>query len=295
MGAGGAEKPHGMRPFSIEEATMPALDKIDGQLVYQPDGATLAEYITDRHEVGVIVGPIGSGSSTASCFKIWFTACEQHVSEHDGKRHTKWAIVRTTYPELNTSTLPTWLTWFPEETYGKLIRSRPMNQVIQIGDIDLEIWFLALDDADDIKKLRSTEFTGIWFNELEYHSYEMFSEAHSRVAQGRFPPMMHGGPKWHGILADMNAPDEDHFVSRMAGWSEWPDDVPEESRLKWPKEWWLKKQPQVTSKLKTAARIAAGAVVSRGIKLGLISDQRRPHTPGCNRSMACTVGRQRAA
>ena len=222
---------------------MPSLQKIEGQFVYEPDGAVLDEFIRDRSEVAVIVGPIGSGSSTASCFKIWFTACEQHVAERDGKRHSRWAIVRTTYPELNTSTLKTWLTWFPEEQYGTLIKARPMHQTIQVGDLDLEVWFLALDDIDDIKKLRSTEFTGIWFNELEYHTYEMFSEAHSRVAQGRYPPMMDGGPKWHGIIGDMNAPDEEHFVSRMAGWSPWPDDTPEDKRLTWPQEWWLKKQP----------------------------------------------------
>src|SRR5271166_1484421 len=222
---------------------MPELDRIDGQFVYEPDGKVLGEFVGDRSKVAVICGPIGSGTSTGSCFRIWATACEQALSKRDGKRHTRVGIVRTTYPELLTSTVKTWLTWFPEETYGRLIRSRPMNQIIQVGDVDLDIWFLALDDEEDIKKLRSTEFTLIWFNELEYHSYEMFMEAHSRVVQGRYPPMMDGGPTWNGIIADMNAPNEEHFIARMAGWSVWPDDVPIEKRIPWPEDWWLKRQP----------------------------------------------------
>jgi hypothetical protein len=230
---------------------MPGLDVIDGRLVYEPDGAILSAYVADRSPVAVIVGPIGSGTSTASCMRIFATACEQKPSARDGRRHSRWAIVRTTYPELMTSTVKTWLTWFPESEYGTLVRSRPLNQVIRLGDLDLETWFLALDDEEDIRKLRSTEWTGIWFNEIEYQRYIIFQEAHSRVAQGRYPPMMEGGPTWHGIIADMNAPDEEHFVARMAcaagipGFegADYPDDIPMEDRLKWPSDWWIRKQP----------------------------------------------------
>lgn len=230
---------------------MPELDLVDGQFVYEPDGRVLGEFVGDRSDVAVICGPIGSGTSTGCCFRIWQTACEQKPSRRDGRRHVRVGVIRTTYPELNTSTLKTWLTWFPEETYGRLIRSRPMNQVIQIGDLDLDMWFLALDDESDVKKLMSTEFTMIWFNELEFHNYRMFMEAHSRVVQGRYPPVMDGGPTWHGLIADMNAPPEDHFLARMAnasglpGWggADYPDDTLEEERIKWPKDWFLRKQP----------------------------------------------------
>jgi hypothetical protein len=213
----------------------------DGQKIYQPDGEVLAEYVSDRSPVAMIVGPIGSGSSTASCFRIYATAMEQRPSLIDGKRRSRWAIVRPTYPELVTSTMRTWLYWFPEEQYGLMNKSRPMKQVIEIGDLELEIWFLALDGPADIQKLRSVEYTGIWFNEIEFQSYEIFLEAKSRT--GRFPPMAEGGSNWSGVIGDMNAPNEEHFVARMAGWAEYPDDVSEEKRIKWPANWWLKKQP----------------------------------------------------
>jgi hypothetical protein len=221
---------------------MPALEFTeDRQQVYEPDGRVLAEFVADRSEVAVIVGPIGSGTSSAACMRIWQHACEQPKNPRDGVRRSRWAVVRVTYPELRTSALETWLYWFPEDRYGPAKYGRPMEHLIRIGDVELEVWFLALDGEDDVKKLKSVEYTGIFFNEIEYQSHAIFIEGKSRT--GRYPSPADGGCAWSGIIADMNAPDEDHFICRMAGWSEWPDDMPPEKRLKWPKEWWLKMQP----------------------------------------------------
>ena len=38
--------------------------------------------------------------------------------------------------------------WFNEKQYGELKRSRPMMQTIRLGDMELEVWFLALDGED---------------------------------------------------------------------------------------------------------------------------------------------------
>lgn len=220
---------------------MPELRVHEQQFIYEPDGPVLAEFVADRSKLAVICGPVGSGSSTGSLMRLWFTACEQRPSSIDGKRRSKWFIIRPTYPELQTSTLKTWLFWFPEERYGRLIRSRPMNQMIQVGDVEAEFWFLALDGPDDIEKARSTEWTGGFMNELEFQSYDIFQEMRSR--SGRFPSRAEGGCTWSGVIGDMNAPNEDHFIARMAGWAEYPDETPQEKRLKWPSDWWLKKQP----------------------------------------------------
>jgi hypothetical protein len=224
---------------------MPELDYIDSRPVYEPDGSVLAAFLEDRSEVAVIVGPIGSGTSTGACFRIYASAREQSPTPkgrpREGKRLTRWAIVRPTYPELLTSTVKTWLHWFPEEIFGPMKRSRPMNHVLNIHDVELDAWFLALDGVDDIEKLRSTEWTGFWNNELEFQSIEIFDEERSRA--GRYPAMIDGGPTWYGVIADMNAPPEDHFVARMAGWTEWPEDAPLEKRRKWPDTWKLFRQP----------------------------------------------------
>lgn len=220
---------------------MPELEALESQYVYQPDGRVLAGFLADRSEVSVIVGPIGSGTSSAACMRIWQCACEQAKSPRDGIRHSRWAIVRSTYPELRTAVIETWLFWFPEAKYGPLTWSRPMHQVMRVGDVELDLWFLALDGEDDVKKLRSVEYTGIFFNEVEFQDHIVFIEGKSRT--GRYPHQADGGATWSGVIADMNAPREDHFIARMTGMSDWPDETPLDKRLKWPKEWTLFRQP----------------------------------------------------
>ena len=213
-----------------------------GRRIYRPDGAVLRAFLADRSHVSIIRGPIGSGTSTVSCMKIWKLAMEQAASR-DGMRHSRWMIVRNTYPELLRTTVETWLTWFPENLYGRLNRARPMRHQIVLGDLDLDVWFLALDGAEDIQKLRSAEYTGVWFNEIEYHEKEIFDEAESRT--GRYPPEMMGGPSWHGVLGDMNAPTEDHWLPKMMGEVPLPDELPEDERQywRWPKGWAHFEQP----------------------------------------------------
>lgn len=197
-----------------------------GQRIYEPDGAVLGEYLADRSHVCIIRGPIGSGTSSASCLKIYTHAMEQRPSPIDGKRRSRWAVVRNTYPDLQNTTLKTWLDWFPEEQYGKVWADRPILHEIRIGDVELDVYFLALDDEKDIKKLRSLELTGVWFNEVEFIDKPLFDEAESRT--GRYPSEKEGGSAWDGVIADMNAPPEDHWLPQMTGEAPPADDLTSE-------------------------------------------------------------------
>src|SRR5581483_3629912 len=220
---------------------MPQLEfDSEGRTIYEPDGACLVEYLTDRSDVSIIRGPVGSGTSSASCVKIWTLAQEQRV-QVNGLRQSRWAIVRNTYPELTGTTLKTWLFWFPEHLYGRVNRSRPMTQIIRADDVELEVFFLALDGPEDQAKLQSFEFTGFWFNEMEHTNKEIFDMCGGRTR--RYPPVATGGTKWSGIIADLNAPNEDHWLPMMAGEVPYPDDVPEDRRIRMPESWFYKVQP----------------------------------------------------
>lgn len=212
---------------------MPQID-IDehGRRIYEPDGKVLAEYLVDRSHVSVIRGPIGSGTSSCSCIKIGMIAAEQRPGL-DGVRRSRWAVVRNSYPELKNTTVKTWLDWYPENLYGRFNWAKPMTHMMRWADVECEVLFLALDDPTDVAKLRSFELTGVWFNELEYIDKEIFLEAESRC--GRFPAVKDGGPTWDGVIADMNAPSEDHWLPQMTREAPYPDDVPEEKRDFWPK------------------------------------------------------------
>ena len=62
---------------------------------------------------------------------------------------------------------------------------------------------------------------------------------------GRYPSMRDGGPTWTGVIADTNAPEEDHWWPIMAGEVPIPDHISsEESRmLVKPDNWKFYTQP----------------------------------------------------
>lgn len=208
-----------------------------GRVIYEPDGPTLRGFMLSNARVRIIRGPIRSGTSSMCCHEIWRRACEQKPNPNDGVRRTRWAVIRNTYPDLQQSTVKTWLAWFPEKEFGRFIWSKPMVHTLRKGEVHCEVVFLALDKPEDVSKLRSTEWTGIWFNELEYIPKELFDEAESRA--GYFPAVKDGGATWSGVFGDMNAPSEDNWVVMMTGEVPLPEDMPEDDRrqYQWPDGW----------------------------------------------------------
>lgn len=198
-----------------------------GQKIYRPDGAVLQRFLKERPYFGIIQGPIGSGTSTACCLKIYTLACQQKPGP-DGKRRTRFAVVRNTFPELQQTTLKTWLYWFPENLYGIMNRARPYTHPIRVGDVECEVVFIALDSPDDVQKLLSMELTGIFYNEMNFLHRSIVQEGLSRC--GRYPPMAEGGPTWFGGFADMNAPNEDHWTPQMFGDVPIPDDLSDDDK-----------------------------------------------------------------
>lgn len=159
-----------------------------------------------------VMGPVGSGKSTAMCMEIMGRARRQ-VKGPDGVRRSRWAIVRNSYRELQDTTLKTWLSWFPEEVFGSFNLSR-MTHVIRSGEVELEVLFRSLDRPGDLKKLLSLELTGAWFNEAREMPKTIIDAMGDRVE--RFPARKDGGCTWAGVLMDTNPPDTDHWWYRLA-------------------------------------------------------------------------------
>jgi hypothetical protein len=193
---------------------------------------TLASFHASNAFVRGVKGPIGSGKSVGCCLEIFIRAKQQYPSI-DGKRRTRWAVVRNTGPELETTTIKTWLDWFPEAVFGKMNRKPPITHRVAIEDIELEVIFLALDRPDDVKKLLSLEVTGIFFNEARFIHKDIVDAGTGRV--GRYPARKEKPdevpddqwPTWYGIIMDTNPPDDDHWwyngaeVDTPEGWEFW--------------------------------------------------------------------------
>jgi hypothetical protein len=230
----------------------------DGRRIYifKPE-TQLAKFVSSNNFVDVIQGPLGSGKSVASCLRLMRHAQEQKPSPIDGMRRSRWFVARNTYPDLRRTTIRTWLECFPEHLYGRFFWGQPPSHRVSFADVRAEFDFLALDKPEDIRKLRSGEYTGGFFNEIQYAEKALFDEGQSRV--DRYPSEQHGGATWAGVIADANAPDEDHWLGQMTGQVDLPPGLtPEEAaELQWPPNWgFFLQPPALIEKLDQQGRIA---------------------------------------
>lgn len=167
-----------------------------------------------------IMGPVGSGKSTACALEMIRRAHYQRKGP-DGKRRSRWCVIRNSYPELKSTTIKTWMDWIPAE-YGKTNFDSPIVHHIKTEELDIEVLFLALDRPEDQKKLLSLELTGAWINEAREVPKAIVDALTGRV--GRYPSVNMGGCSWSGILMDTNPPDTESWwfkmceVDRPSGW-----------------------------------------------------------------------------
>jgi len=179
---------------------------------YSPPGPIAAEFMQSDAFVRGLMGPIGSGKSTACVMEILRRASEQEPNAQ-GVRRTRAAVIRNTYPELSTTTIKTWHEWMPE-TIGHWRSQGPPRHFIRAGDMELEVLFLALDSPDSVSKLLSLELTFAWLNECRQIPRAVLDGVTGRI--GRFPPKREGGATWSGIIMDTNAPDTDSWYYKLA-------------------------------------------------------------------------------
>lgn len=138
---------------------------------------------------------------------------EQEPSPLDGKRHTRWAVIRNTKQQLKDTTIKTWLDWFREDAFGKFTWS-DLSHHIQINDVDLEVLFRPLDTPDDVRRVLSLEVTGAWLNECREIPKIIVDALGDRT--GRFPSQREGGCTWRGVFGDTNPPDDSSWFYKMA-------------------------------------------------------------------------------
>ena len=166
---------------------------------------TCTAFMNSDAKMRVLMGPVGSGKSVASCFEIVRRASQQHPSQ-DGVRRSRAAVVRETVRQLTDTTIKTFLDWFPPGVCGNFMRTTK-TYFFKVGDVECEIMFRALDDADDVANLNSLELTFAWFNECRDINPEIVDAMSKRI--GRFPSAKDGGPSWFGMWGDTNPPTMD--------------------------------------------------------------------------------------
>lgn len=165
--------------------------------------------------INLVMGPYGSGKTTMCLNRIVREACNMPIW-HQGRRRSRWAIVRNTSGELHSTTLQSWLLWFAELGDIKKRQKPLLTYEHHFNDgkgiVELELIFLALDREEDIRKIKSLEVTGCYINELSEVPQGALSHFKGRVNK-RYPSHNFcSEPYWSGIIADTNPPDIDHWI-----------------------------------------------------------------------------------
>lgn len=179
--------------------------------------------------VRLIMGCVGSGKSVVCCMEI-FRRCAEMPRCSDGKRKSRWVVVRNTRDQLKKTTLKTWFAWFPDGVAGTW-RESDMTFYLRVGDIDAEILFLPLDTPDDQRRLLSLEVTGVFINEAREVHPELIVAARTRMPRYPSKAMLPVDPAtgvkaeyWSGLIMDTNPPSEDSWLyeqfetKQPAGW-----------------------------------------------------------------------------
>tara|TARA_B100001939_G_scaffold64778_1_gene53657 strand:+ start:2641 stop:4065 length:1425 start_codon:yes stop_codon:yes gene_type:complete len=184
---------------------------------YKPPGKVAAKFHKSDAFVRGLMGPVGSGKSSSCCVELLSRALRQ--KPYNGVRRTRAVVIRNTYPELKSTTIKTWQSWFPESMCS-FKYDAPITATIKLPDIgdgtslEMEVWFLALDRSTETGKLRSLEISFAWINEASEVPKEIFDMLTQRV--GRFPPKREGGPTFTGVILDTNCPDDDNWYYKLA-------------------------------------------------------------------------------
>ncbi len=203
-------------------------------ITYKAEPTAARLHASDKVVRGFL-GPVGNGKSVACIVEILRLSYAQEPNVR-AIRKTRWAIVRNTNPELRSTTLNTWKQWVPESicpvTMNPMIIAK-MNQRVSDGTtIEMEVYFLALDQDKDVRKLLSLEVTGVFINEAKEISYAVVKAARERI--GRYPSVVDGyedegdykAPRNENgsyqpctrkaLLMDTNPPDDDHWWYELA-------------------------------------------------------------------------------
>ena len=170
---------------------------------------TISKFMRSNAFHRAIMGPIGSAKSTGCCVEILRRNLEM-PAWNDGKRSSKWAIIRNTNKQLRDTTLATWMHWMRK--LGTWHESK-MTFRLKFGEVDSEILFLPLDTPDDVGRVLSLELSGAFINEFRELPVSLFADIKGRLR--RYPNPSEVPEAWYGLIMDTNPPEIDSAAYKL--------------------------------------------------------------------------------
>lgn len=155
---------------------------------FAPVPSTVPYFLSTKF-VNLIVGPVGSTKTTASIMKLGYHAA-QVAADANGIRRSRAVIVRNTVEQLRDTTIPDFLTWFPDGVAGEYHKSE-RRFVLKFSDVECEVLFRSLDTAADVRKLLSLQLTFAMMDEFRELPQQVFEGLQGRLK--RYPSVRVNG------------------------------------------------------------------------------------------------------
>jgi hypothetical protein len=147
---------------------------------------SVEEFMSSEKFISLIVGPVGSTKTSAGIMKIAYHA-KQMAACTDGIRRSRAVWVRNTRQMLQDTSIPDFLKWFPDGQAGSLAKS-DMKFTLKFDDVECEVLFRGLDDANDIRRLLSLQASFAILDEFREINQQIFEAMQGRL--GRYPDKM---------------------------------------------------------------------------------------------------------
>jgi hypothetical protein len=182
---------------------------------------TLAKFMKSKAFGRIVLGPIGSGKTSACIIELLKLACTQTPAP-DGFRYTRFAIVRQTLQQLKSTVLQDYETWLTANGLGGWKVSESCYH-LAFDDVRSEHIFIPLEDAKDQSRLLSMQLTGAFLSEVTEVDLNVLGPISGRL--GRYPSGARGNPSWFGWIADSNFPVE------MGQWHSFIENAPRDVQI----------------------------------------------------------------
>ena len=178
----------------------------EGSIDYRIDltAPTIGRFMESRAFGRILAGPVGSGKTTG-CILDLLQKARGQAPAVDGKRYTRFAIVRQTLKQLKDTVVKDCETILATPGMGKWKVSESVFH-LNFNDVISEWVFIPLEDATDQARLLSMQLTGAWLSEAIEMNMDILTPVEGRC--GRYPSGARGSCTWKGIIADTNMPTE---------------------------------------------------------------------------------------
>ncbi|MDR6266549.1 hypothetical protein [Roseobacter sp. N2S] len=207
-----------------------ATDKPEIQSSDFPGPVAEAAYWDDGSIVG-LQGPVGSGKTTTmlksrirrACYMPRSTRTEKFHGITGNWRRYKLLVIRETYRQLWSTTIPDFLHVYPKDM-GEWVGGRggPVTYTMifqdAYGPIEFIAEFMAFGD-DIVASLRGYHATDIWLHEMDTNPQDVLVNAVTRMNRWPDKASFEGyAPEFRDygqIIGDFNAPEEDNWCNQF--------------------------------------------------------------------------------